>query len=88
MSFFWNPQRRIRKVFATASRRIIRARKGEVRNSWEYRIILSYVLAQPIESASGSRQFEISRCRLLASPEHRDVVFRSEILDASKTAVL
>ena len=87
-SFFWNPQRRIRKVFSSAARRIITFRKGDVRNSWGYPIILSYVLAQPAGSAYSPRQFEISRCRILDSPEHREVMFRSEVLDPSGAAVL
>jgi hypothetical protein len=87
-SFFWNPQRRIRKVFSTAARRIMTFRKGDIRNSWGYPIILSYVLVQPAESAASPRQFEISRCRILGSPEHREVVFRSEVLDPSVETVL
>lgn len=88
VSFFWNPEKRIRKVFSTASRRVIKSRKSEFNNSWEYWMILRYVLAQSGESDSGPCQFEISRCRLLSSPEHRDVMFRSDTINVSEITAL
>jgi hypothetical protein len=82
MSFFWNPQRRVRKVFSTASRRVVSFPESKREDSWEYQMLLNYVFAQPADNSGGLRQFEINRCRILVTPDQREVVFRSEIIGA------
>ncbi len=75
-SFLWNPQRRLRKVFVSACRAIAADHREDITNSRSYKLILAYVLDQPISNGN-RRQFQITRSRMLSAPEDREIVFQS-----------
>jgi hypothetical protein len=78
LAFIWNPQRRPRKVFFSACRRILAYRKSDIRQCSGHKVIIEHVLAKPRSQFGSRRQFEIARCRVLTRREEREVLFRSE----------
>ena len=79
-SFLWNPQRRTRKAFFTACRKVLSFRGSDLGRCAGYRILAAYVLSQPASGITPGRKFKISRGRLVGDVKTTEAVFESKTL--------